>query len=217
MERLIHLYSFRLLVLMSLALGSKVSYCFELLSEGAMDSVSAVSAVSAQDILNIAGSSEAGLSDDYESLPFQTEVSISEFATDEVQTGLDFALTLEVETWVEDLRQQGGGQLEVGFIDELPPSTFDVDPFLFQPSGVIEIERIGEDDDDKTIYQLGRLSQTIELLESGVDSVTYQVERYVERAATINADPFGDGSSIGSGYISDLRSISTIEIAAIRD
>jgi len=202
---------------MSLALGSKVSYCFELLSEGAMDSVSAVSAVSAQDILNIAGSSEAGLSDDYESLPFQTEVSISEFATDEVQTGLDFALTLEVETWVEDLRQQGGGQLEVGFIDELPPSTFDVDPFLFQPSGVIEIERIGEDDDDKTIYQLGRLSQTIELLESGVDSVTYQVERYVERAATINADPFGDGSSIGSGYISDLRSISTIEIAAIRD
>lgn len=216
MERLIHLYSFRLLVLMSMALGSKGGYCFELLSEGAMDSVSAVSAASAQDILNVAGSSAAGLSDDYESLPFQTEVSISEFATDEVQTELNFALSLEVETWAEDLRQQGESQLDVGFVDELPPSSFDSDPFLFQPLGVIEINTGDEGDDKATIYQLGRLSQTIELLESGVDSVTYQVERYVERAATINSDPLGDGS-IGSGFISDLRAFSTVEIAAIRD
>lgn len=195
---------------------SRVGFGFELLSEGAMDSVSAVSAASAEEILNIAGSPAAGVSDDYESLPFQTEVKVSEFETDEVQIELDFALTREVETWAEELREQGERQLEIGVVDVLPPSTFESDPFLFQPTSFSDFSTDDSDDEDRVIFQSGRVSQTLELLESGIDTVTYRVERYVERAATINADPFGDGS-IGSGYISDLRASSTIELTAIRD
>lgn len=192
---------------------------FELLSEGAMDSVSAVSAQSAEDLLNIAGSPAAGLSDDYEVLPFQSRISVGVGDTDEVQTELDFALTQEVEAWAEELQRQGQAQLEVGYVDELPPSDFEINPFIFQNEQTLEFE-VGEDSGDadrKTIFQQGRIQQTFELLNSGVDTITYRVERYVERAATINANPGNDNSSIGSGFISESRSFSTNTLTAIRE
>lgn len=193
-------------------------FAFELLSEGAMGSVSAVSAPTAEEILNVAGSPAAGLSDDYEVLPFRSNVSVAIGDTDEVQTELDFALTQEVEAWAEELRRQGEVQFEVGFVEQLPPSEFEVNPFLFQEDLTSSFEVGSEEDPDlRTVFQLGRIRQTFEVLDSGVDSISYRVERYVERAATINADPSGDGSSIGSGYISELRSFSNNTLTAIRD
>jgi len=191
---------------------------FELLSEGAMDSVSAVSVEAAEDILNIAGSPAAGLADDYETLPFQTSISVEEGDTDEVQEELDFALTQEVEAWAEEMRQQSQTPFEVGFVDELPGEVVDVNPFLFQDEQTLEFstDDAGEDD-RKTIFQQGRIRQQFELLESGVDSISYRFERYVERAATINANPNNDRSSIGSGYISESRSTSQVTLTAIRD
>lgn len=196
-----------------------VAQSFELLSEGAMDSVSAVSAQSAEELLNIAGSPAAGLSDDYEVLPFQSRITVGVGDTDEVQTELDFALTQEVEAWAEELQRQGQAQLEVGYVDELPPSDFEINPFIFQDDQTLEFE-VGEDSGDadrKTIFQQGRIRQTFELLNSGVDTITYRVERYVERAATINANPGNNNSSIGSGFISESRSFSTNTLTAIRE
>ncbi len=204
----------------ALMLGPGSVMSFELLSEGAMGSVSAVSATSAQEILSVAGSSAAGLrdDDDYEALPFQTEVSAQSFETDEVQEDLNFALTQEVETWANDLREQGDLGFQIQVVNELPPSSFEDAVVLIQDD---EIESVifdfDPDSDEDIIVEIGRVNQTVRLLEAGVDNVTYIVERYVERAATINAQPFTDQPSIGSGYISDLRSVSNVSIAAIRE
>ncbi len=211
----------KLLGLLLVCLVSGAS-AFELLSEGAMGSVSAVSANSAEEIINIAGSPAAGLRDDdeYEPLPFvvssSSRVAVGE--TDKVSDELNFSLTQEVQAWASELRSRGVSNVQVGVVDELPESSFQdavlfVEPeesldilFDFDPNGVGDI-----------IIELSRVDQTVELLESGVNTVTYTVERYVERASTVNATPFPDQPSIGSAYISDLRSISNVGIARVRD
>jgi len=184
-----------------------------------MGSVSAVSASSAQEIINVAGSTAAGLrDDDYEALPFQAAVSLEGYETDEVSEDLNFALTQEVENWATQLRDQGESSFQVQVVEELPQSSFD-NAVLFIQDQEFEgvIFDFDPNSDEDIIVEIGRVDQTVRLLEAGVDNVTFIVERYVERAATINATPFDDQPSIGSGYISDLRSVSNVSIAAIRE
>jgi hypothetical protein len=50
-----------------------------------------------------------------------------------------------------------------------------------------------------------------------VDSVQYIVERKVDYVATIDAFIARDQPSIGSGYITNLTSISNVKIATVRD
>ncbi len=208
-----------LFIVVQITFGLPSVSAFELLSEGAMDSVSAVSAQSVEELINIAGSPAAGLSDDYESLPFQTRIEVVEGSVDEVKTELDFELIKEVETWARVLREQGERQLEVGFVDELPPAPIDIDPFVFEDQAIIEFTPggDGENDDDRTTFRQGRITQTFELLDSGVDSITTRFERYVESAATINANPGNSNTSIGSGFITDVRSTSTQTYSNYRD
>jgi len=218
---------------LSLTLAAS-AYSFELLSEGAMGSVSAVSANSAEDIINVLGSTAAGLTvdDDYDELPFQAEkveqietvtpsaaVVTEGYEADEVSVELNFELTREVENWATDLDSQQGSKFEIGYVDELPDSTFeDSNDFIIVPN---EFESVIYDNDlesdENTLYQIGRVDQTITVLESGVDSIHYIVERYVERAATIAYGQDDGSPSMGSGYITDLRSISNVNIARIRD
>lgn len=196
------------LILFGVFSCSAAIQAFELLSEGAMDSVSAVSVESVDDIINIAGSPAAGLSDDYEALPFQTNVKVGVADTDEVQTELDFKLTQEVQAWAEDLRQQGEFQFEVGVVEELPPSFSDSDPFILQNNQIV----IDDDPDARErrdIEEENRVTRRFELLDSGVDSITFQFERVVERAATINANQGNINSSLGSGFVTNSRSLST--------
>jgi len=226
MDMLFQRAVFRLLAVFLLSAQGSGVLAFELLSEGAMGSVSAVSANSAEELVSVAGSSAAGLTDDgYEALPFEVEESLVGAQTDELTNDLEFSLTIEVDSWVENLRQreEDDANIEIGYVDVLPPSTFD-DPGFVVPQTIVPQEVIEEvvfapeeDEDDATVYQLGRIEQTVNIIEQRVDSVTYEVARYVERAATINANPFNDESSIGSGYISDLRSFSNVSISAIRD
>jgi len=215
----------RLLCLV-LVLGSSSLFAFELLSEGAMGTVSAISANSAEDIVNIAGSTAAGLriDDDYESLPFQSSVSVAEDETDEVSTELDFALTQEVETWAEGLRTQSSDvvstESKIGYVDVLPESSFDDAVFFIRDDEFDEIifdPGSGTNEEDSTVYELGRVEQSITLLEQNLDSIRYVVERRVEFAATIDAHLSDDTPSMGSGYISDLRSLSNVMIATVRD
>ncbi len=224
MDKLFHVKSIIAAAVGCIFVAANVS-AFELLSEGAMGSVSAVSANSAEEIINVAGPTAAGLrvDDDYEALPFQASVSVEEGDTDDGVEELQFALTQEVESWANSLSEKvGGNQLEteVGYVDELPPSSFEdsvvfvrddeFDQIIFEPGS--------SDDSVKTVYEIGRVEQTITVLEQNVDSVARQVERRVDFVATVDAyigDP--DTASIGSGYISDLRGRSTVRIATIKD
>ena len=215
------IFSFTLLMLLSNA-----SNGFELLSEGAMGSVSAVSANSAEEIVSVIGSTAAGLrvDDDYEDLPFQVSAAVQSSAIDgyeveEVKSELDFALTQEVEGWVNNLTDKQGADLEVGYVDELPLSTFkDSDDLIIQSNTVENVVFDSSlSDDDNTLYEIGRVDQTITVISSGVNSIEYIVERRLEYAATIDSFRLDDDTaSIGSGYINDLRSISNVTIAQVR-
>ncbi|MFT5718794.1 MAG: hypothetical protein ACI9T7_003001 [Oleiphilaceae bacterium] len=208
-----------------MVLSGSVS-AFELLSEGAMGSVSAVSANSAEDIVSVIGSTAAGLTvdDDYDELPFQVSTSVQGLVTegyevDEAQSELEFALTQEVESWVNSLTGKQGSGAEVSYVDELPSSRFeDNAEFIIQD---VEFESVIFDsnlnDDSNTLYEIGRVDQTITVINSGVDSIQYVVERRLERAATIDSFRLDDDTpSLGSGYISDLTSISNVTIAQVR-
>lgn len=215
MYRSVSAFSQVFLVSGALLFSSFVS-AFELLSEGAMDSVSAVSAQTAEDIINIAGSPAAGLTiDGFEALPFASRVTVSVDDTDEVVEELDYALVQEVEAWADGLRERIGSGFEVGYVDELPQPSFET-AVIFDDTDTVFESRIGEDEDD-TRYQIGRVDQTLNLLESGVNTITYQFERYIDRAATVNADPFDEGRTVGSGYVSELRSFGTVTLTSVRD
>lgn len=197
-----------------------VVHAFELLSEGAMDSVSAVSAETAEDIINIAGAPAAGLTvDGYEALPFQTRIRVEASDTDEVSEDLDYKLVREVEGWAEDLRERVGSGFEVGYVEELPQSNFEsglgFDGFVEERE--YSSPGSGSFDSDETRYEVSRIEQTFELLDSSADSISFQFERYIERSATVNADPSADGGNVGSGYISELRSSGTNTLTAVRD
>jgi hypothetical protein len=199
---------------------------FELLSEGAMGSVSAISANTAEEIVSVAGPSAAGLTvdDGYEVLPFKTSVQVDASDKDEVSTEVDFALVQEMDAWVENLGRRNeivsSTELEVGYVDELPPSSFDESSFVIRDEGFDQIifePDANRSDEESTTYEIGRVEQTITKLEQRVDSVQYIVERKVDFVATIDAFISRDSPSIGSGYISDLTSISNVTIATVRD
>jgi hypothetical protein len=202
---------------------------FELLSEGAMGSVSAVTANSAEEIISIAGTTAAGLrvDDEYESLPFQTSVEVEAYATDEVSEELNFALTQEVDAWAQTLRQRNdevsteNANLEIGYINELPESSFDESSFVVRDDEfdrlIFEPPAASDSDQESTIFEIGRVEQTLTKIQQNADAVEYIVRREVDFVATIDAS-ISDGSpSIGSAYISNLSSISNVKIAAIRD
>ena len=209
---------------------SRFVFAFELLSESAMGSVSAVSANTAEEIVNVAGSSAAGLrvDDGYEVLPFKVSVQVGLSETDEVSTDLSFSLVQEVDSWVENLTQRNdiieSTNFEVGYVDELPLSVFDESAFVLRDEDferlIIEPEhdrQIRQYEQETTIYEIGRIDQAITIIEQNVDSVEYIVERKLDFAATIDAFISDDSPSIGSGYISNLTSRSNVRIAAIRD
>lgn len=79
MERKIIKNRFLMFVPMTLIGINFEAYLFELLSEGAVGSVSA-------------------------QLPFQTRVKVEEYETDDVATEFDFEVTSEVEVWAYKLR-----------------------------------------------------------------------------------------------------------------
>ncbi len=194
---------------------------FELLSEGAMGTVSAVSANSADEILNVAGSTAAGIAidEDYESLPFRVDPALAVYETDEVSEELNFALTREVESWAESLRATARtATFEVGVVEDLPESSFsDSDfqiPEIEVPDLPFEFDPDGEGD---IVIELGRIEEAVELLEAGVDNVTFEVRRFVERTAIIDARPFPDQPSIGSVYIFDLSSQSNVGVTRVRE
>ena len=198
------------------------SNAFELLSEGAMESVSAVSVSSAEEIISLAGATSAGLKvdDKYDSMPFKAQVKVKKGDVDKVSTDLNFQLTKEVENWATTLQGTKGGVksgLKIGYVDVLPPSTFK-DVVIVNKSQFDTITFDADEyNDNSTVYELGRVDQTIDIIKQNLDSVQYTVRRRVEYLATLNANPFNNETSLGSGFITNLNSVSNVKIAAVRE
>jgi len=195
---------------------------FELLSEGAMGSVSALSANSAEEIVSIAGSSAAGLriDDDYESLPFQAEVLVDEFDLDEVSSELNFSLTQEVESWAQNLDTQNiaaDANSEVGYIDVLPASVdSDLSFIIPEFTGPATFDPDSDGNEEEVDSVAVSLDQTLDLLSNNTETIETRVYRKIDFVATIDATP-DNVPSIGSGYISNLSSYSNVKIAEFRD
>lgn len=179
-----------------------VTYGFELLSEGAMESVSVRSGPVLESRL-----SDSELADGYEPLPINTSVKVNVSDTDEVSVDLNFVLTQEVESWANNVRDRGDILFEVNTIDVLPSSdTYD---FHFELGHAgIEILDAKGDETGRVTYQRGDTSHSINIVDASLNSITVQGSSYVERAATIDANPYQDGSSLGSTYLSDIRASS---------
>ena len=183
---------------------------FELLSEGAMGSVSATTDLTIDtDKPNDPSSKDQST---FEQLPFQTSVKVEEYETDDVATVINFEVTSEVEAWANKLRVNTNEQFEIKTIDELPTSSFDLPEKVIQTenTGIEQVSIAGKEN----AYERGLVNQTASLVKSTENSVTFKVDSYVERAATINANPFQEAHSFGSTYITDLNSSSTITIQA---
>ena len=213
----------RLLLCIFVCLCSIRVFAVELLSEGALESVSAVAGESAEEILNAVGAPSAGLEvdDGFERLPFRTRIEVGVDDIDDVAQALDFALTQEVESWASDIRQRVGDTFEVSILDRLPLdeafTNFNANAFVDEGARLVEVFVGGESADDATSYQSSRVEQALQLIDSGVDSIEYRFERYIELTATVDADPFDNGRTIGSGYISQLRSSGSVKLTRVRD
>jgi len=177
---------------------SPAGFAFELLSEGAMDSVSVNSGPVADNLLL-----EEESDDDYEKLPFQTSIKIKAEDTDEVSVESDFALTQEVENWANNLRDNVDAQFEVNTIDSLitPGDELKIDK---QHYDIVVIDAIG-DETGKVRYERGHHSHSTKVLEASRNSITVEHTAYTERAATIDANPYQDGSTYGSTFLTDIR------------
>lgn len=176
---------------------SSATFAFELMSEGAMGSVSVVSGPLVASALESTDSN-----DEYESLPFTKLVTVSK--TDKVSDDLDFDLTKEVEDWAKTVRENVNALFEVSTIDALPNSEpYDI-PFKEEHHGVELIDAMG-DLTGRVIYQRGSHSHSTRTSDASLNSITVEHTAYTERAATIDANPYVDGSSYGSTYLTDIR------------
>jgi len=177
------------------------AHAFELLSDGAMDSVSAFPGQSAEE-----ESSAIFAEDGYEALPFETVMKIGASEIEEVSTELNFALTQEVENWANLVQPGQDVQIEVGTVDILPPSSFDV-PEIYFGDGYSDIEEFELANGAKA--QRGRVTSEFHHYGKTTDhAIGHVIEGYVERAASIGFDPHGDGAVIGNTYLSDIHTFS---------
>lgn len=197
---------------------------FELLSEGAMDSVSAISADSAEEIINAIGSTSAGLrvEDGFEQLPLTGEgVALEGYSVEDNSDQLELTLSKEVEVWAESVREGaslGVTEFKVGFVERLPPSIEqEYKVPTFDDAVVLDFDAIIINSDAETSYQVGRVDQTFALIDSGVDSITYSLKRFIEHTSTENSRPDDSRDFMGSGYVTNLTSESNITIAGSRD
>lgn len=192
-----------------LTLAAQNGLGFELLSEGAMGSVSATTETHLHDTTTF--NEESAI--DYELMPFQTSVQIEHGDTDEVSEDLEFEFSKEIESWASKLQDSQSYIQEIATIDAIQAPIIEeptIDTSSALDSQTVEIS-LGTKSDDIRFVQ-GRITQTAQLLEAQENSVRYSVETFVERAATLNANPFQEEHSFGSTYISDLRSVSNVTI-----
>lgn len=199
------------LIILPLALIANNSVGFELISEGDMGSVSASAVGHFHDIRTY----ESDKNVRYELMPFETSVYVEYDDTDEVSIDMEREFALEVEDWAVKLQANQTYQNEISTIEAIQTplvEDFEIDDSIEVDEQITEIS-LGQNTEDIR-FQLGRVTQTSELLESQENSVRYTVESFVEQAATLNANPFQEEHTFGSTYITNLKSVSNVTITA---
>lgn len=199
------------LIILPLALIANNSVGFELISEGDMGSVSASAVGHSHDIRTY----ESDTNVRYELMPFETSVYVEYDDTDEVSIDMEREFALEVEDWAVKLQENQTYQNEISTIEAIQTplvEDFEIDDSIEVDEQITEIS-LGQNTEDIR-FQLGRVTQTSELLESQENSVRYTVESFVEQAATLNANPFQEEHTFGSTYITNLKSVSNVTITA---
>ncbi|KZY60238.1 hypothetical protein A3742_09365 [Oleiphilus sp. HI0071] len=190
---------------------------FEILSEGAMDSVSAVASGSAENLLNVAGAPAAGLVvDGYDALPYQ----LSEGANGSSASGesLDSVLLNQIEDWADDRRESSGSGFEVGFVEQLPQaggSILDEGGLESEPpDDVVELNELeGEDEEEER-----RLARTIERDELGelIPEDRFFDTSFEERVS-INNDLSDYDRNPGAGFVFDRSSENANRLTSLRE
>lgn len=187
---------------------------FEILSEGAMDSVSAVASGSAESLLNIAGAPAAGLVvEGFDALPYQQstvrrDVSISD-------ESLDASFVTQIEVWADERRQTSGSGFEIGYVEELPeldgPSLQDdADGDVVESKDSVSG---GLDEEEER-----RVDLTIEVDERGELLPTSRFfDRSFESRASVDTDIADYSRTPGAGFVFDLGSENANRLTAIRD
>jgi hypothetical protein len=202
----------------ALALALAVpAHAFELLTEGAMDSVSAATVPESEEIINIFGTPAAGLRVEegyFEDLPLVDDsVQLEGYSMEDQSEELSRTLSLEVESWADNLRQTAKVTFEVGYVDQLPVAA---EPVFQAPVYIqsipIDAEAFIIGSDGRMSFQTGRVDQVFELIDSGVNSISFTVRREIDRISTLNAQP-QDGPSNGSAFLSNLVSDSRISFS----
>ncbi len=195
-------------------LPSQYLAAFEILSEGAMDSVSAVASGSAESLLNIAGAPAAGLVvEGFDALPYQKssvrrDVSVSD-------ESLDASFLTQIEVWADERRQTSGSGFEVGYVEKLPES--DVSS-LEEDSDAEALEGAESASDGQDEEEERRVDVTIEVDEQGeLLPVSRFFDRSFDSRASVNTDIADYDRTPGSGFVFDLGSENANRLTAIRD
>ena len=130
-------------------------------------------------------------------------------------------MSKEVEVWAESVREGaslGVTEFKVGYVDQLPPSLEqEFQAPTFDDASTFDFDAFVISSDTETSFQVGRVDQTFALIDSGVDSITYSLKRFIEHTSTENARPADGRDFMGSGYVTNLTSESNITIAGSRD
>lgn len=194
----------------------KHSYAFNLLSEGALDSVSAVSAESAEALLNVAGSPAAGITiDGYESLPFRDgDVD----GQDQGSAPLDSALADQVEAWADERRNSSGSGFEVGFVDELPAAV--IEQTVQEESAAIQTAINADDSEgetDEPDFEVNRVDRLFEARSNELGPTRFVLDRDFDRRASINVDPNDFDRNAGDAYVFNVDSANSNRRTAVRD
>ena len=188
---------------------------FEILSEGAMDSVSAVASGSAEDLLNIAGAPAAGLVvEGYDALPFQS--SEESGGSSNLDESLDSILINQIEDWAQERRESSGSGFEVGYVEQLPQSEPDVE-FEEGAEGEssgdgVELSE-GEDEEEER-----RLVRTIERDELGELIPTSRfLDTSFEERVSIDTDLSDYDRTPGAGFVFDRASENANRLTSLRE
>jgi len=205
---------------MTVGLVARVG-AFEVLSEGAMGKVSAVSTDNVEDLINVNGPAAAGVEadTDYEKLPLDVSVSLEGEEAPDFTSELKQAVTKEVEAWADNLRERKG----LDYITNEIPVIDDIGPELTpeQVSSVVNDVRLLRTPEDQegreledTLYILRNSKNQVETETVASDHIIVSIQSQIDRVSDVNMRFTADSASLGSIYITGLKTNSVLDISA---
>lgn len=186
---------------------------FELASESTLSSVNIPAADSAEALVYAANSPTRYGADGYEVMPFETSISVAVEDTDEVSEEQNFASVQEVGTLLERDKQKAGANILLEAISRYLPTSL-AQVIGLDSEEVTEGTVIGDPNSQSAAATVfGQLEQAFNVISASVDSMTYNVTRYLEQASAFNIAPNPEQATLGHTHISNLQSESVVTLS----